>query len=54
MNRKENKLLVLDDIDIKSIKEIGATEYNVAVINSIAVKYKELRTKSKAPTFALT
>lgn len=54
MNQNENKLLVLDDIDIKSIKEISIDEYNKEVINSIAVKYKELRTKSKAPTFALT
>lgn len=36
------------------IKEITATEFNVATINSIAVKYKELRQKSKSPTFALT
>ena len=29
-------------------------QFNVAQINSISVKHKELRSKSKAPTFALT
>ena len=40
--------------DITEIKEISSDEYNVAVINSIKSKHKELRNKSKAPTFALT
>lgn len=36
------------------IHEITFDEYNVLQINSIAVKHKELRQKSKSPTFALT
>lgn len=40
--------------NLSDVKEIGATEFNVAVINSISIKHKELRNKSKAPTFALT
>ena len=40
--------------NLNDIKEIGATEFNVAVINSIGIKHKELRHMSKAPTFALT
>lgn len=39
---------------IEGISLITANEYNVAQINSIATKHKELRNKSKAPTFALT
>ena len=39
---------------IESISLVTANEYNVAQINSIAIKHKELRNKSKAPTFALT
>ena len=39
---------------IESISLVTANEYNVAQINSISSKYKELRNKSKAPTFALT
>ena len=38
---------------IESISLVTANEYNVAQINSIAIKHKELRNKSKAPTFAL-
>ena len=36
------------------VTEIPATEYDVAEINSIAVRYKPLRQDSKIPTFALT
>ena len=39
---------------VKTVQQITSAEYNVAQINSIAVKHKELRNKSKAPTFALT
>lgn len=42
----------IDSID--SISLVTASEYNVAQINSISSKHKELRNKSKAPTFALT
>jgi DNA polymerase-1 len=38
---------------IKSKKEISKKEYEVKVINSIKNKYSNLRSKSKAPTFAL-
>ena len=34
--------------------EISKQDFDVATINSIAIKHKELRNKSKAPTFALT
>lgn len=33
------------------ISQISKEEYNVAEINSIAERYKELRQRSKAPTF---
>lgn len=36
------------------VNQISQKEYNVAQINSIKSKYKELRNESKAPTFALT
>ena len=39
---------------VKAVQQITSTEYNVAQINSIDDKYKELRSKSKAPSFALT
>lgn len=39
---------------IDHFNKITANEYNVAQINSITSKHKELRSKSKAPTFALT
>lgn len=39
--------------DIISIEEISPEEYNIHTINSIKYKYKKLRQKSKAPTFAL-
>ena len=39
---------------VKTVQQITSAEYNVAQINSIADKYEELRSKSKAPTFALT
>ena len=39
---------------IESMSLVTANEYNVAQINSISSKHKELRSKSKAPTFALT
>ena len=39
---------------IKTVQQITSAEYNVAQINSIAINHKELRNKSKAPTFALT
>lgn len=39
---------------IESMSLVTANEYNVAQINSISSKHKELRNKSKAPTFALT
>lgn len=41
--------MVLDDIDIKSIKEISIDEYNKEVINSIQFRYPNLRQESKAP-----
>lgn len=37
---------------IESISLVTANEYNVHEINSIAERYKELRQRSKAPTFA--
>ena len=37
---------------IESISLVTANEHNVAQINSISSKHKELRNKSKAPTFA--
>ena len=39
---------------VKAVQQITSTEYNVAQINSIADKYPDLRSKSKAPSFALT
>ena len=39
---------------VTTVQQITSAEYNVAQINSITVKHKELRSKSKAPTFALT
>ncbi len=39
---------------VSEANEISYREFNVAMINSIAAKHKELRQKSKAPTFALT
>lgn len=39
---------------VKTVQQITSAEYNVAQINSIADKYEELRSKSKAPTFALS
>ena len=35
------------------IEEISQQEYTVGVINSIEVRYKEVRQESKAPTFLL-
>ena len=46
MNQGENMPLILDQIPVK---EISFTEYNVAIINSIASRYKGLRQESKAP-----
>lgn len=40
--------------NIDHMSEISIEQFNVAEINSIAVKHKEERQKSKAPTFALT
>lgn len=40
--------------DAEEIHEITPQEFNVLEINSIAIKHKEERQKSKAPTFALT
>ena len=42
----------IDSID--EITKISSVEYNTNQINSISAKHKELRSKSKAPTFALT
>lgn len=42
-----------ENIDIK-VEEITQREFNVHHVNSIGTLYKELRNKSKAPTFALT
>ena len=39
---------------VHSLDKITEQQFNVAQINSISVKHKELRNKSKAPTFALT
>ena len=39
---------------VHSLDKITQQQFNVAQINSIAIKHKELRNKSKAPTFALT
>lgn len=39
---------------VNEANEISKQEFNTAMINSIAVKHKELRQLSKAPTFALT
>ena len=37
---------------VKTVQQITSAEYNVAQINSIADKYPDLRSKSKAPSFA--
>lgn len=34
-----------------SIEKITAEQYNVTEVNSIAKRYKEVRQRSKAPTF---
>ena len=39
---------------VHSLDKITQQQFNVAQTNSIAIKHKELRNKSKAPTFALT
>ena len=39
---------------VHSLDKITEQQFNVAQINSIAINHKELRNKSKAPTFALT
>lgn len=39
---------------VTEAKEIPLSEFNVNMINSIQTKYKDWRSKSKAPTFALT
>lgn len=49
MNQKENKLLILDGVDIGSIKQISTKEYNKEVVNSIQFRYPNLRQESKAP-----
>lgn len=41
----------IDSID--ELKQVSVAEYNVNQINSIADKYPKLRSKSKAPSFAL-
>lgn len=47
--------IIIDDTDeIISINKLTVVQYNVAQINSIQYKYKELRNKGKAPVFALT
>lgn len=40
--------------NVSEVSQITTEEYNVAQINSIKSKHKELRNKSKSPTFALT
>ena len=37
---------------VTTVQQITSAEYNVAQINSIADKYPDLRSKSKAPSFA--
>lgn len=37
---------------IKLIEEVSVQEHNLTRINSIKDKYKAIRQKSKAPTFA--
>ena len=37
---------------VKTVQQITSAEYNVAQINLIADKYPDLRSKSKAPSFA--
>lgn len=39
---------------VEDVHTISSTEYNVMAINSVSIKYKDWRQKSKAPTFALT
>lgn len=39
---------------ISSIELVSTSEHDVARINSISKRYKEERSESKAPTFALT
>lgn len=36
------------------VHQLSSAEFNLLTINSIAIKHKELRQRSKAPTFALT
>lgn len=40
--------------EVSAVNKVTTQQYNVAQINSISAKHKELRNKSKAPTFALT
>lgn len=47
-------MLIEINANINSIKKISVNEFNVNQINSISGKYKALRNRSKAPTFALT
>ncbi len=47
-------MVIKIDEPITDIHEISAKEFNVLEINSIAVKHKDRRQESKAPTFALT
>lgn len=42
------------ELSSTDVREITVQEYNVSQINSIAKKYPELRSKSKAPSFALS
>lgn len=35
------------------IEEVTQAEYTVALVNSIAERYKEIRQESKGPTFLL-
>jgi phage FluMu protein gp41 len=39
---------------ISTIEVVGISEHDVARVNSVSKRYKEERSESKAPTFALT
>ena len=42
------------NVQISAIEIVSVSEHDVARINTISKRYKEERSESKAPTFALT
>ena len=39
---------------VSAIEVVSSSEHDVARVNSVSKRYKEERSESKAPTFALT